>query len=202
MSSSSSTRSPLAAVWLVAGVLAFASPAFSAVGRAQSSAAPAGATAKCKDGTYSTAKTQRGACSGHGGVATTLGAGSAKTDDSPKATRSTTSAPADATGQCKDGSYTTAATKRGACSGHGGVSTWRADANAAPASPTPAPSPAPAPAPAPRSTPGAQNQDQIHTPPANAPQNATARCNDGTFSFAKQHRGACSGHKGVSEWFK
>ena len=32
----------------------------------------AGATAKCKDGTYSHAATTQGACSGHGGIATKL----------------------------------------------------------------------------------------------------------------------------------
>ena len=36
---------------------------------AAASAAPAGATARCKDGTYSMSATARGRCSSHGGVA-------------------------------------------------------------------------------------------------------------------------------------
>ncbi len=29
---------------------------------------------------------------------------------------------------------------------------------------------------------------------------ATAKCKDGTYSHAKQHKGACSKHGGVAEW--
>ena len=45
-------------------------------------------------------------------------------------------APSGSTGECKDGSYTSAASKSGACSGHGGVKDWYGTA-AAKATPTP-----------------------------------------------------------------
>ena len=54
-------------------------------------------------------------------------------------------APAGATGQCKDNSYTTAAKKWQACSGHQGVQSWYADAKPG-ASPAAAPAAAAAPA--------------------------------------------------------
>jgi Protein of unknown function (DUF3761)/Protein of unknown function (DUF1524) len=50
----------------------------------------------------------------------------------------------------------------------------------------PAPQPAPAPAPAP-------------VQPGNG---ATALCNDGTYSFAAHHQGACSRHGGVKVFYK
>lgn len=36
--------------------------------------------------------------------------------------------PAEATAQCKDGTYSTSTTARGTCSGHGGVASWLATA--------------------------------------------------------------------------
>jgi hypothetical protein len=51
-------------------------------------------------------------------------------------------APAGSTGMCKDGSYTSNATKKGACAGHKGVKDWYGAAAEEPAKSTAAPAPA------------------------------------------------------------
>jgi hypothetical protein len=74
------------------------------------------------------------------------------------------SAPAGSTGQCKDGSYTDNATKKGACSGHKGVKEFWGATAAGGAAAAAAPAQNTAAAPAAPATPAASNTSKAAAP--------------------------------------
>jgi hypothetical protein len=86
-------------------------------GKSVAAEQPTIATARCNDGTASTAATHRGACARHGGVAEWL-------SDTSVVSTSQDIAPAGATARCKDGTYSKSAHRSGTCSYHGGVVAW------------------------------------------------------------------------------
>jgi len=164
-------------------------------------------------------------------VALTVAASLALTATALESTLSAQAKPANATAECKDGTYSTAASKRGACSGHGGIKVWFADdakanaksakenakaagkATGAAAKDVGEATKDAAKSAAKGTEKGAKaagkatkdaavaTKDAVTGRPSTAPADATGRCKDGSYTHAKQHRGACSGHGGVAEWY-
>lgn len=140
---------------LLVSVVFSAGLLIASVGHAQQS--PAGSTATCKDGSSYSGASKRGACSGHGGVknwnaanASVASKPMAASKPMPASVPVAATAPMAAMATCKDGSSYSGASKRGACSGHGGVQVWdNVPASAAPIATAPAATPKPI-APAPR----------------------------------------------------
>ena len=154
----------------------------------------------CADGTTSSA-TGRGACSGHGGVSKTATAKQKRVvkneiKAAKVAAKATPGTAAVVT--CADNTTSTV-TGRGACSHHGGVKAATTNSTTTGAV-LPAPGTA-APPPSQRRT-GSASAAKVGSGAKedNNPVGAIAKCHDGLYSHARQHRGACSQHGGVATW--
>ena len=145
-----------------------------------------GETVDCGDGTSSAGG--QGACSHHGGVETASQSKS-ESDRSNGGTEdnngsvggdSRSGTRTGQTVQCRDG--TSSAGGQGACSHHGGVETA--------SQPNSAREPA--------SSPDGSADRSVNGESADA----SALCNDGTYSHTEHREGACSYHQGVQKWLK
>jgi hypothetical protein len=197
---------------VLAGTLAWVAPALLA------QAKPADATAQCQDGTYSTAKSKQGACSGHDGIKTWYADDKGAEGDAKAAAKSTkdaaasagkatagaakvvgkgTKSGAEATGKATANATGTAATKTEEGATAAGNATAAAAGTAAGATKDATATAAKATGKAATATANA-----LKPKPADAPQGATAKCKDGSYSTATEHRGACSDHGGVADYYK
>jgi hypothetical protein len=151
---------------------------------------------KCKDGTLS--MDGQGACSDHGGLAPADAPPTKRTpvtvEEDRRVAPQTPAMGKPTTVRCKDGTLTPGG--QGACFDGGGVDKATSYA----------------PLPVPDSTTRAvhDGEARAYNPkaelttdpplPYSTPERVTARCKDGTLSYAKHHSATCSGHAGVEVW--
>jgi hypothetical protein len=90
---------------------------------ARADTVPPGATARCRDGTFSFSATHSGSCSHHGGVRAWLQV-PGPSDSAQSSKNASTSVPTGATALCRDGTYSFSKHHSGTCSHHGGVARW------------------------------------------------------------------------------
>jgi len=85
------------------------------------------------------------------------------------------------TAHCSDGTYYYGPrSRRLACAHHRGVAEWLA--------PTPGTS--------------RRSGSTARSGSVRAPKGATARCRDGTYSFARERKRACLAHRGIARWLR
>jgi len=171
-------------------VLAFSTPQLIAQTK------PKDATGQCKDGSYTTAKSKQGACAGHGGLQTWYADDKGVKDETKAAAKSTEKAAATA-GKATAGAAKVVGkdTKEGATAA--GKATASGTEKAAGATKDASKTAAKA-----TGNAASSATHAVKPKPSDAPQDATAKCKDGSYSKATQHAGACSGHGGVAEWYK
>ena len=158
---------------------------------------PADATAQCADGTYSTAKSKSGACSGHGGIKTWYADEKSGVKADAKAAGASTKDAAASAGKATAGAAKVAGKDTKEATAAAGKATANATGAAAKKTEQGAKT-------AGKATAGAASAvaNAIKPKPSDAPADVTGKCKDGSYTKATEHRGACSGHGGVSEWYK
>jgi Protein of unknown function (DUF3761) len=85
------------------------------------------------------------------------------------------------TAHCSDGTYYYGPKSRRACAHHRGVSEWLAASNRGPAR---------------------RGRAAGTGRAAGAPGGATARCRDGSYSFVRNRKQACTSHRGIARWLR